>query len=93
MLDKGEERKESSASLTDKPDVLHFRPDYDFKMGLPLEKNLIKPKRNAIEVRKMLKQAKKFYINLLSEATPEQREMLERKFDSVLKQSSELLKN
>ncbi len=53
-----------------------------------------RPLRDRIEVSKeIIKQAKKLYVNLLSEATPEQKIMLERKFDTVLKQSSELLQN
>ncbi len=53
-----------------------------------------RPLRDRIEVSKeIIKQAKKFYINLLSEATPEQRAILEKKFDTILKQSSELLRN
>lgn len=53
-----------------------------------------RPSRDKIDAAKeMLKQAKKFYISLLSEATPEQKRMLERKFDTILKQSSELLRN
>jgi len=53
-----------------------------------------RPLRDRIEVTKeMIKQAKKFFVSLLSESTPEQREILERKFDTVLKQSSEFLKN
>jgi hypothetical protein len=43
--------------------------------------------------REIIKQAKKFYINLLSEATPEQRDVLERKFDSIIKHNSVLLNN
>ncbi|MFW9852306.1 MAG: hypothetical protein ACFFDS_05160 [Candidatus Thorarchaeota archaeon] len=53
-----------------------------------------RPLRDRVEVTKeIIKLAKGFYLELLSEATPEQKEILERKFDSVLKQSSELLKN
>ena len=53
-----------------------------------------RPLRDRIEVSKeIIKQAKKFYINLLSEATSEQKEMLERKFDTVLRKSSEFFRN
>ncbi len=53
-----------------------------------------RPLRDRMDATKeMIKQAKKFYIELLSEATPEQKEILERKFDTVLKQSSTLLNN
>ena len=53
-----------------------------------------RPLRDRIEVSKeIIKQAKKFYISLLSEATPEQKAVLEKRFDTVLKQSSELLRN
>jgi len=53
-----------------------------------------RPLRDRIDVTKeIIKLAKRFYLELLLEATPEQKEILERKFDSVLKQSSELLKN
>lgn len=53
-----------------------------------------RPQRDRIDAAKeIIKQAKKVYIELLSEATPEQREMLEKKFDGILKQNSDLLKN
>ena len=43
--------------------------------------------------KEIIKQAKRFYLELLSEATPEQREILERKFDSLIKQNSVFLNN
>lgn len=53
-----------------------------------------RPLRDRVDAAKeIIKKAKEFYFQLLSEATPEQKELLERKFDSILKQSSELLKN
>ena len=53
-----------------------------------------RPLRDRIDAAKeMIKQAKKFYVSLLEDSTPKQREILERKFDTILKQSSELLRN
>ena len=53
-----------------------------------------RPLRDRNEAAKeILKQAKKFYLELLSEATSEQREMLEREFDSVIRQNSGILNN
>ena len=43
--------------------------------------------------KEIIKQAKRFYLELLSEATPEQREVLERKFDTIIKQNSVFLSN
>ena len=53
-----------------------------------------RPLRDRIDAAKeIIKHAKKFYIELLSEATPEQREILAKKFDSVIKQKSTFLSN
>ena len=53
-----------------------------------------RPLRDRIDAAKeMIKQAKKYYVSLLEDATPKQREIFERKFDTILKQSSELLRN
>jgi hypothetical protein len=53
-----------------------------------------RPLRDRVDVAKeIIKLAKEFYLDLLSEATPEQKELLGRKFESVLKQSSDILKN
>ena len=43
--------------------------------------------------KELIKQAKKFYVSLLSDATPQQRRILENNFDMLLKQSPEILKN
>jgi len=43
--------------------------------------------------KELIKQAKKFYVNLLSDATPQQRRILENNFDTLLKKSPELLRN
>ena len=43
--------------------------------------------------KEIIKQAKRFYLELLSEATSEQREVLSQKFDEILKQSSSFLSN
>jgi hypothetical protein len=51
-----------------------------------------RPLRDRNEAAKeIIKQAKRFYLELLSEATPEQREILEKKFDTVLKQNATIL--
>lgn len=56
-----------------------------------LEKRPLRDRNEA--TREIIKQAKKFYVELLSEASPEQRAMLEKKFDSVIKQNSLFLNN
>ncbi len=56
-----------------------------------LENRPLRDKNDA--AKEIIKQAKKFYIELLSEASPEQRDLLEKKFDTVIKQSSILLNN
>ncbi|MHA1198404.1 MAG: hypothetical protein ACTSQF_03535 [Candidatus Heimdallarchaeaceae archaeon] len=53
-----------------------------------------RPLRDRNEAAKeIIKQAKKFYLELLSEANPEHREILAKRFDTVLKQSSTYLNN
>ena len=50
---------------------------------------LTRPKIDRVNATKeLLKQTKKFYLNLLAEATPQQKEVLEKGFDKVLKQPS-----
>lgn len=43
--------------------------------------------------KEIIKQAKKFYLELLSESTLEQREILAKKFDTLIKQNSTVLNN
>ncbi len=50
---------------------------------------LTRPKIDRVNATKeLIKQAKKFYLSLLSDATSEQKEVLEKGFDKILKQPS-----
>ena len=50
---------------------------------------LTRPKIDRVNATKeLIKQAKKFYLSLLSDATPQQKELLEKGFDTILKQPS-----
>ena len=50
---------------------------------------LNKPKIDRVNATKeLIKQAKKFYLSLLSDATQQQKEVLEKEFDKILKQPS-----
>ena len=50
---------------------------------------LTRPKIDRVNATKeLIKQAKKFYLSLLSDATQQQKEVLEKEFDKILKQPS-----
>ena len=50
---------------------------------------LTRPKIDRVNATKeLIKQTKKFYLSLLSDATPQQKELLEKGFDKILKQPS-----
>jgi len=55
---------------------------------------LTRPKIDRVNATKeLIKQAKKFYVSLLLNATPKQKEVLEKGFDMLLRQSSDRLTN
>ena len=56
-----------------------------------LENRPLRDKNDA--AKEIIKQAKKLYIELLSESTPEQREVLSKNFDVIIKQQSAILNN
>ena len=55
---------------------------------------LTRPKIDRVNATKeLIKQAKKFYLSLLLNATPQQKESLEKGFDMLLRQSSDRITN